>query len=102
MTIAIGITHCSNDVDTSSKPSTALSTEIAGVMMPSPYNNAVPNTPNETRMPALATVRPRFGITSAVSAKIPPSPLLSARMTNIRYLIEMMMTSDQKANEHTP
>ena len=52
--------------------------------------------------PALATVRPRFGITSAVSAKIPPSPLLSARMTSIRYLIEMMMMSDQKANEHTP
>ena len=58
MTIAIGITQRSNDLDTSSKPSTALSTEIAGVMMPSPYSNEVPNTPNETRMPALATVPP--------------------------------------------
>ena len=35
------------DVATS-KPSTALSTEIAGVMMPSPYSSAVPNTPSIT------------------------------------------------------
>jgi len=27
---------------------------------------------------------------------------LSARITNIRYLIEMMMISDQKARELTP
>ena len=53
-------------------------------------------------MPVSRPVRPRFDITSAVSAKIPPSPSLSARITSIRYLIEMMMTSDQKANEHTP
>ena len=36
MVIAIGITHLSNDADTSPSPSTALRTEIAGVMIPSP------------------------------------------------------------------
>ncbi|CAB4729338.1 unannotated protein [freshwater metagenome] len=36
ITIAIGMTQDVNDVDTTSRPSTALSTEIAGVMMPSP------------------------------------------------------------------
>ena len=36
MTTAIGITHEAKAGDTSSRPSTALNTEIAGVMIPSP------------------------------------------------------------------
>ena len=36
--------------------------------------------------------RPRFGSSSAVRARMPPSPWLSARITNARYLIEMMTT----------
>jgi hypothetical protein len=41
-------------------------------------------------------------VTSAVSAIIPPSPQLSARMTNARYLIEMTMTSAQKISDSSP
>ena len=36
MTIAMGMTQSASEVDTSSRPSTALSTEMAGVMTPSP------------------------------------------------------------------
>ncbi len=36
MTTAMGITQSANEGETSSRPSTAESTEIAGVMMPSP------------------------------------------------------------------
>jgi len=36
MTMAIGMTQLSNELDTSSRPSTAESTEMAGVMIPSP------------------------------------------------------------------
>lgn len=36
ITTAIGTTQSVNEVDTSSRPSTALNTEMAGVMMPSP------------------------------------------------------------------
>ena len=36
MPIAIGMTHCSNALVATSKPSTALSTEMAGVIRPSP------------------------------------------------------------------
>ena len=53
--------------------------------------------------------RPRRGVagasrgaTSDISARMPPSPRLSARMTKTRYLIEMTMISDQKISESTP
>jgi hypothetical protein len=45
---------------------------------------------HEHRMGDLAFER------TSTSARIPPSPPLSARMTNSRYLIETVMISDQK------
>ncbi len=33
---------------------------------------------------------------------MPPSPWLSARITSARYLIEMMMISDQNTTDATP
>ena len=39
---------------------------------------------------------------SATRARIPPSPLLSARMTNSRYLMLMTTTSDQNTSERRP
>ncbi len=59
MITAIGITHFSNAGVATSKPSTADSTEMAGVISPSPYSNAVPNTPSVTTPAAtLDTVCP--------------------------------------------
>ncbi len=101
MTQDTGSTQSANAAEATSKPSTALSTEMAGVINPSPYNNAVPNTPSITR-PAICRLLRAVCITSAVSAKIPPSPRLSARMTSARYLTEMITINAQKAMEATP
>ena len=102
ITIAMGITQELNAGETSSSPSTALNTEMAGVMIPSPYKSAVPKMPSATRRPALAAIGPRRGMTSAVRARMPPSPLLSARITKSRYFTEMMMTKAQNASEQIP
>ena len=40
--------------------------------------------------------------TSAVSAMIPPSPSLSARITKLTYLTETISVIDQKTSETTP
>jgi len=37
-----------------------------------------------------------------VSARMPPSPSLSVRITKTKYLMLMMITSDQKMSESTP
>ncbi|CAB4924519.1 unannotated protein [freshwater metagenome] len=47
----------------------------------------------------LARSRPR---TNEVRAKIPPSPLLLARITKMRYLTVMMIISAQNTNDSTP
>jgi hypothetical protein len=44
----------------------------------------------------------RRGLTSASSARMPPSPWLSARMISSAYLMEMTTTSDQKISETMP
>ena len=59
------------------------------------------------RVAMMAPLRPRpaaarCGISSAVSARMPPSPWLSARITRARYLIEMMMISAQNTIDATP
>ena len=40
--------------------------------------------------------------TSAVSARMPPSPLLSARMINVMYLSVTTTISAQNTTERTP
>jgi hypothetical protein len=47
-------------------------------MIPSPYKRAVPNNPNRVNILNLFDVFLNILETNAVSAKIPPSPLLSA------------------------
>jgi hypothetical protein len=82
-------------------PSTAESTEIAGVTTPSPKNSAAPNRPitiSIQRMRLLLT--PRWA--SAISAMMPPSPLLSARRMKVAYLTETTRISDQKISDSTP
>ncbi len=49
MTTEIGMTNESRAVVAVFTPSTALKTEMAGVMTPSPYSNAVPKRPSRTR-----------------------------------------------------
>jgi hypothetical protein len=99
----IGTTRWDTDGAAISTPSIADSTEIAGVMMLSPKNNDAPNTPSSAS--ACGTARPLSAPirrTSVISAMIPPSPSLSARMMNVTYLTETMIVIDQKTSEMTP
>ncbi len=76
------MTQSANADVATSNPSTADNTEIAGVIRPSPYSSAVPNTPRVTiAAPVFVMGSPRRGMTSDVNARIPPSPWLSARIT---------------------
>ncbi len=81
--IAIGSTSEARLGTATFNPSTADSTEIAGVIMLSPKNSAAPRTPSVTR----PTVRPvRFALapwSRPTSDMIPPSPLSSARMMKV-------------------
>ena len=43
-----------------------------------------------------------FSGTTARSAKMPPSPWLSARMMNVRYFTVTTIVSDQKMSESRP
>ena len=62
----------------------------------------MPKTPNPMIARFVPEGMPFVGMSSAVRARMPPSPWLSARITSIRYLIEMMMISAQKTTEATP
>ena len=95
----IGTTRCSRLGVATWMPWTAPSTEIAGVMIPSPKNSAAPKIPSVTSTATWAT---RFRFSSAVSAMIPPSPRLWARMMNPAYLIETITISAQKISDTTP
>ena len=91
--VALGVTI--------SSPSTADSTEIAGVMTPSPKNRQAPVMPISARaLRRGLLVTPRWA--STISARMPPSPRLSARITSSTYLTVTMRMSDQKNSDSTP
>src|SRR5256885_1514696 len=70
-------------------------TEIAGVSMASAKNNAVANkAPIISHRRGLAA--PNRRVISAYKARLPPSPLLSQRITMKTYLIVMTKTKAQK------
>ena len=58
ITMVIGMTYSVSLLVTRSRPSTAESTEIAGVMIASPENNAAPATPNRKTRLARRPTRP--------------------------------------------
>ena len=100
-TAASGRTNSCKCGETISSPSSAESTETAGVMMPSPKNRQAPEMPTKARMTrsrSLAT--PRWA--RAIRARMPPSPRLSARMTSMTYLTVTTRINDQKISERTP
>lgn len=100
---AIGTTSPSSDGSTTLSPSTADSTEIAGVIMLSPKNSEAPKMPSAA---STATVRrPRCVLhrrTSVISAMMPPSPSLSARIASNTYVTVTMIITDQKTSDTTP
>ena len=78
-----GMTRSATDGAATLTPSIADSTEMAGVIMLSPKNSAAPKIPSAAsttlarRLPG--TLRLRIKVISAI---IPPSPSLSARITS--------------------
>jgi hypothetical protein len=79
----MGTTASSSDGWTTLSPSTADSTEIAGVIMLSPKNSDAPKIPSAAS--TTAARRPRFvrpRRSRVISAMMPPSPSLSARIAS--------------------
>ncbi len=96
MPTPIGSTALCTLGETTSMPSTADSTEMAGVMTLSPKNSAAPNMPSRTAMATTRWAATRCRIRAA-SAMMPPSPSLSARSMNATYFTD---TIDQDRPEH--
>ena len=99
ITSVIGTIQRSMFGATSRTPSMAESTDMAGVMMASPKNMAAPITPN--------TVIHTGGLVkvlraSAISDSVPPSPLLSARVTKKTYLTVTVRVSPHTISESRP
>jgi hypothetical protein len=80
-------------------PSTAESTEIAGVITLSPRNIAAPMMP---RIMTNGARRPTARNASAIRASVPPSPLLSARSRISTYLTVTTRISAQRIIDSTP
>ena len=84
ITAVIGTIQGSRSGWTVLTPSTAESTEMAGVITESPKNRAAPKRPNAA---SIMEVRPPRGVfhrrSIVISAMMPPSPSLSARITNV-------------------
>ena len=99
ITIVAGSTKGARFGDICLRPSSAESTEIAGVMIASPENSADPATP----MKKMSSVRlPSARWASAISDRMPPSPLLSACIRNSTYLAVTVTISAQTISETTP
>src|SRR5689334_10562950 len=82
-----------------STPSTADSTEIAGVITESPKNSDAPMTPS-ARIHVCLPEKP--ALTSDISDSVPPSPLLSALVTKKTYLMVTVMVSAQTMSDSSP
>ena len=98
---AAGMTKGVRSGEMTSRPSMAERMEMAGVMTPSPKNRPAPMMP---KMPimlrdfALRATR----VARAMRERVPPSPLLSARMMKVTYLRVTTTVSDQKISERMP
>src|SRR5690606_24816691 len=99
MTSVIGTTHCSISGATVWMPSTAARTDMAGVMMASPTNMAAPATPSQVIQAGALANDLRA---SVISESVPPSPLLSARVTKNTYLTVTVSVSAQTISDTSP
>ena len=98
----IGSTKRCSEGAATSRPSTADSTEIAGVMTPSPKKIAVPKMPTSSSR-LRSTGRSFTACEASASIAIrPPSPLLSARKMSITYFSDTTTVSVQNTRDNTP
>ncbi len=103
ITAVMGTTQSLRSGSTVLRPSTEDSTEIAGVIMLSPKNSAAPKRPSNASISAVRRLRATFQRRNMVmSAMMPPSPSLSARITSVMYVKVTMIMTDQKISDTTP
>ena len=103
ITAVIGTTQSASDGRTTFSPSTADSTEIAGVIMLSPRNNAAPSIPKPaSSIVTRAACRAAHRRSSVMRAMMPPSPSLSTRIASSTYVTVTMSITDQNTNDTTP
>ena len=98
----IGITALANCGVAMAIPSTAESTEIAGVMTDSPSSIQAPNIPKTIIKKYCRVLLLMERSASAIKESTPPSPLLSARITKKTYLKVTTIKSAQIIMEMTP
>jgi len=84
------------------RPSTALSTDTAGVSIPSPKSRAAPKSPMNISRGRSIRCLGIILFTRVVRARTPPWPWWSARRTKTMYLIETMIIKAQKIKDKTP
>ena len=99
--MAMGTTSGCIRASTTVMPSTADSTDMAGVMMASPKNSAVAITPSSTSCAERVSPGDRREM-RAIRARLPPSPRLSARMMTETYFSVTTSIIVQKIKEMTP
>ena len=99
---AIGIMNCFSAGVAISIPSTADNTEIAGVMTDSPINMQAPSMPRIIKRKYSFVPLLTERSANAIKDKTPPSPLLSARITNKTYLKVTTKIKAQIIIEMTP
>ena len=85
-----------------SRPSTADTTEIAGVSTASPKKSDAPKSPTVRMKKRHSGCLRTAALASAISAMVPPSPRLSARMTSTTYLSETTIISTQRIADSPP
>ena len=73
-----------------------------GVITPSPKNSAAPSSAISITTRRAVGEPPMARWASVINAMMPPSPRLSARITNVTYLIATTLTSAQVTSDSTP
>ena len=103
ITTTVGTTTGVSDVLKTISPSTAESTDIVGVMMPSPNNKPAPAMASMVMMkrPRRACAESPRGINES-NAKMPPSPRLEARQMVKMYFTFTTKSSSQNTIERMP
>ena len=99
MITVAGNMNGASSASTCLRPSSAESTEMAGVMIASPENKAAPATPIRN---ATIVRLPNAIWASALSESMPPSPLLSACIRNSTYFAVTTISSAQMISDTTP
>ena len=98
----VGWAFCDGQILSIAHPKMIQRTVSDGVIIPSPYSRPAPKIPSPSNHRVRRLRSARSGTASAISARMPPSPWLSARSTYPRYFTETIRINDHKMSDRTP